>query len=210
MKLTQLLSAVGLLALGACATKPAIPDRAILLGQVAYVAQSGEATTGFRYVAQTDDALNGVLPSSRNVPPAQELITSCSAEHDDDARFALVRFYYYEVGRSAPLHDISLWTMVGAGLPVARGNLVEVDLHRGSSKSECRVINRVRAANIGAAGCQYHGDEEGALFSVMDMVSGQASASLYCPFYEEEGWKATAIGVMGGLAWWKAPAAAVP
>lgn len=202
MKTTQFIPVVGLLALGACTTTPSIPARAVLLAQVSYVAQGDEAVKGFQHVAQPDEALNGVVPQPKHQPPAKRSIESCSGAHDADAKFALVRFYYFQVGRSGMLFDFSEWTLVEAGVPVERGNLVEVELR---PNSRCMVTRKIRATNLAAAGCEFHRDEQSALFSVLDMASGQASASLYCPFFKTEQWTSTAIGVVGGLAWWEPP-----
>jgi hypothetical protein len=145
-----------------------------------------------------------VVPHSRDVPPAKHLLADCN-EHNAEAKFALARFYYYRVGRSGRLDDYSVWMMVDAGLPVERGNLVEIEQRVGRSSSRCLITSKIRAASVTAAGCDYHQDEQGALFSALDMASGQASMSLYCPFFEVEGWKSTPSGISGGLVWWKPP-----
>src|SRR5262245_56856350 len=153
MKLAQFMPVIGLLGMGACATPPPIPDRATFLGQISYVAGPDEAAQGFHFVAQPDEALNGVLPQSRDVPPAKRLIAGCGAEHDADAKFVLVRFYYYQVSRSGRIDDYSRWAMVEGGLPVERGNLVEVEQWPGQAKSRCVVAKKVLAVTLAAAGC---------------------------------------------------------
>jgi hypothetical protein len=203
MNLAQLMPIVGLLGMGGCATPPPIPDRATFLGQISYIARPDEVAQGFHFIAQPDEALNGVLPHSRDVPPAKHLIEACGAEHSADANFVLVRFYYYQVGRSGRLDDYSHWAVLEDGLLVERGNLVELEQRPGQGKSRCLVTSKILSATLAAAGCEYHRDQQGALFSALEMVSGQASASLYCPFLEAEGWKSAQVGLFGGLAWWK-------
>jgi len=203
MKLARFMPIVGFLGISACATAPPIPDAATFLGQIAYVARPEEVAQGFHFVAQPDEALNGVLPHSRDVPPATHLIEACGAEHSADAKFVLVRFYYYQVGRSGGLDDYSHWAVIEDGLPVERGNLVELEQRPGQAKSRCLVTSKILAVTVAAAGCEYHLDQQGALVSALDMLSGQASASLYCPFLEADGWKSAPVGLFGGLAWWK-------
>src|SRR4029453_13149920 len=106
-----------------------------------------------------------------------------------DANFVLVRFYYYQVGRSGRLDDYSHWAVLEDGLLVERGNLVELEQRPGQGKSRCLVTSKILSATLAAAGCEYHRDQQGALFSALEMVSGQGSASLYCPFLEAGGRK---------------------
>jgi hypothetical protein len=210
MRLAQLMTVAGLLSLGACATSEPIPDRVTFLAQVSYVAKPDEAAQGLHFVAQPDEALNGVVPHSQDVPSADRLIGACGDEHNADAKVVLVRLYYYEVGRSGRLDDYLRWAMVEGGLPVERGNLVELEQRPGAAKSRCVVTSKIRATTIDAAGCEYHRNQEGALAASLDAISGQASVSLYCPFFEAEGWKSSPVGVIGGLVWWKPTGRAAP
>jgi hypothetical protein len=205
-RLANAVAAAATLTLAACAGAPSIPDGATLIAQVVYTAGSDEAMHGFHYEAQPDDALNGVLPHSDNVPPATQLIAGCGADTVPARKFALVRFYYYQVGRSGRLDQYSLLATVDDGLQVERGNLVEVEKRLGHGKSRCVIVKRVRARTPAGAGCVYQRDQQGAGFAAMDMISGQSSTSLTCPFFRQEGWKATPVGVIGGQVWWRPPA----
>src|SRR5262245_35185579 len=151
MKLAQVLLAVGLSGAGACTSPQPIPDTATFLGQISYVAPLDEAARGFHFVAQSDDALNDVLPQSTDVPPAKRLIAACAGEHNVDVKLVFIRFYYYQVGRSGQLYDFSHWAMVEGGLPVERGNLVEVEQRLGQGKSRCLVTTNIRAATLSTA-----------------------------------------------------------
>jgi hypothetical protein len=206
VSLANLVAAVATLAVGACAGAPPIPDGATLIAQTYYIASSGEAVHGFHYATQSEDALNGALPHSKDIPPATELIAACGVGTASGTQFARIRFYYYQVGRSGLLDEFSSWAIVDNGLQVERGNLVEVEQRLGHANSHCVIVKRVRAATPAAAGCAYQRDEQGALFATLDMISGQASASLNCPFFSQEGWKASPVGLIGGLAWWRLPA----
>jgi hypothetical protein len=208
MKPLRILLAIGLLAMSACASKP-IAENEVFIGQVSYMATADEATNGFHYVAQPDEALQHVLPRSGDVPPAKSLIAACG--QNPDAKFVLVRLYYYWLNSGVAVASFTPWTMVSAELPVARGNIVEVDMRSGRSSSRCAVITKVRAASLSEGSCEYRLDKEGALISALSVFSpngGPGSASLYCPSLETEGWKTVHLGPgNGGLVWSKSPAA---
>ena len=145
-----------------------------------------------------------MVPHTRDVSPAKHLLADCNGEHNAEAKFALARFYYYRVGRSGRLDDYSVWMMVDAGLPVERGNLVEVKQRVGRSNSHCLIASKIRAASVTAGGCDYRQDGQGALFSVLDMASGQASMSARFSRLRDG---TTPSGIIGGLVWWKPPPA---
>jgi hypothetical protein len=207
MKAFAMMLAGALLPVCACSTSKPISENEVFVGQIAYLATSSEAATGFHYVPQPDEALRGVLPRTADVPPAKSLISACG--QNSGGQFALVRLYYYWLNSGVAVVSFSPWTIAGTELPIARGNVVEVQLRPGLSNSRCAVITKVRTASLSAGNCEYRLDKKSALEATLGGFSpngGPGAASLYCPFMEAEGWKAAHMGPSGdGTVWSKTP-----
>jgi hypothetical protein len=204
---------VMLLLVSGCASEPPPPPEELLVGQVQYVATAHEAKRGFYYTAKYNETIYGVIPASSNVPAATALMKDCGYDGNPETRFALVRFYYFWLDASRSIHSFAPWTMIAAGVPVERGNIVEVDVRSGASKSRCAVVTKVRAADLDAAECEYRDNKINWISKELNRFSpagGPGAASVYCPFLEAEGWRQKPIGPFagssdGGYAWAKTP-----
>lgn len=196
-----------------CASEPPPPPEELYVGQIQYVATADEAKRGFYYFAKSTETIYGVIPISRDVPPAKTLMNDCGYDGNPETRFALVRLYYYWFDASHSIASYAPWTMVAPGVAVERGNIVEIDLHSSTPKSRCARVTKVRAADLASAECEYHDNKVNAINRELNKFSpagGPGAASMYCPFLEAEGWKQKPVGPFGGsccggYAWSKTP-----
>ena len=215
---TLLLALVaGIAFIGAAQAGDLFPPGTVVLGQVAYAAQGDEAEHGFHFVPEAEDALAGIVSKAVDVEPANKLLAACGKEDKSQMSFALVRFYYFWNNEaSGVIRDFSGWTMVDAGLSIAKGNIVEVQLRPGPSNSRCAGISRVRTEKMTTGDCEYRQNKKGAFekgLALIDPYGGPGSASLYCPFLKTEGWQAKPFGpfaAVDGIVWSRPPTLSQP
>ena len=175
------------------------------IGQIQYVATAAQARHGFYYTAKRNERIYGVMPDSMEVPPATELMKSCAYDGNPGARFALVRYYYHWTDAGQSIKSYARWALVQEGLSPERGALVEVSVRA----SECAVVTTIRAQDPEELDCEYRDNKRSAVaqgIASFMYTGGPGTASLYCPFLEQEGWQKTPLGgssnrLLGGFAW---------
>lgn len=200
---------VGLIA--GCSFPQPIPVGTKLLGQVSYVGQATDAAKLNPYWVP-DGTLDGspLSPTRLESGTTKQLIVSCNLRDDTESQVALVRLYY-ELHRG--VHDHSEWAIVDTTSSVERGNIVELEMRQGASKSEwrCATITTIRAQSLEAGGCVY---------AHVQKSAGSAGLSSYrslkCLGIESEGWKESTNWLDwtgpdfpsgNGVAWYKPPPA---
>jgi len=179
------------------------------LAEIAYIPTADEVASGFHYTPNENAGLLGESERSADVAPKTPA-KPCGAETPEPTQVVLARVYYYWIDRSPGVVSLMPLTVVSPNITVARGNLVELTLGFGPGKSVCAVVTSVRAESLAAGGCEFRVNKRGAVAGAIVALDhgGPGAASLFCPFFETEGWKLVQIGPLpkeyGGVAWSKA------
>jgi hypothetical protein len=178
--------AAGLLAIGSlvgCSLPGPIPVGTRLLGQVSYVGSATNAAS-FHWKPQPNDALEGHLPTELRSGTASALMASCSLDKETTSDLALVRFDYFFWRHG--IVDQSVWAVIEGKSPVEMGNVVELELRQGSSKStsRCAAITAVRSKSLAEGGCAYADFQKSA-----GSAGLRAFLSVHCVSLESEGWR---------------------
>ena len=109
--------------------------------------------------------------------------------------------YYRHNATSGVIREYVRPSIVSKSLRVAPGNVVELEVVKGYS-----VVTRVRYRDLAEGKCEYRLiDRTGVLrgLDAINPIGGPASASLYCPEVERDGWSANRIGY--GVEWFNKP-----
>lgn len=199
MNLARASLCLGLFVLYGCATTQ-LPERTILLGEVAHI-------------PQRDEVLNGFRVGPDNIPPPKDLMAGCGYDEKGagDRKLVLVRyFYYWHNVASGIVRNGVKWTAAANDLALAQGNIVEVEFlpGRAGPDSRCATIKQIRSLDLTTAQCEFRKNQRNALGAFLDLTNflgGPGSASLYCPFLEAEGWQKMLIGPYDAIAWAKQP-----
>jgi len=199
-ELRALMVVIGVLALVGCATQPKLPERSLMLGEVAHV-------------ANRDEILRGVRLDPDKIPPVRHLGAACGMGDADivDGSFVVVRYHFYWYNQSSGVvHHGVTWAAAHQDRPLKPGNIVEVEILAGKEDPDrqCLSIHRVRFDQLAGSGCEYRPNPRNPLGKALEAVSpvgAPGSQSLVCPGLAAEGWRPLLVSYPDALIWTRLP-----
>jgi hypothetical protein len=193
MKTATIMAMFGLSAACAGPTLQPTPAGTVILGQIAYLPAPDEMIKGFTFAPQPAE-LNGVPVQAQNYVTKAEIKAveaSCGLVAGTKARFAVVRLYYFPMRDYVGLRmrwilvEARGLTVVDPDLTVEGGNVVEVEMRAGHSKSRCPTVIKMKASSLATGSCRYVDN----LTAASDKLGNGMFHSLDCPLLQSEGWQ---------------------
>jgi hypothetical protein len=181
-----------------CASTP-VPDRTLMLGEVAHVLTRQEIVTG-----DVDKAVDNRDKEKVRMPRLAENLKARGFSDADmqQGSVVLVRFQYYRHNEMSGIVREHLRTAtVAKGLELRNGNVVELEVQGGYA-----IAVRLRHANLEQGQCAYRTaskSEVSVALNAVNPIGGARAASLDCPGLAAEGWTRTPY--VYGFEWRKPP-----
>jgi len=181
-----------------CASTP-VPERTLLLGEVAHVLTRQEILTG-----DIDKAVDNRGRDNVRMPRlAEELKARGLSDADlQQGSVVLVRFQFYRHNElSGIIREHLRSATVPTGLKLQNGNVVELEVQGGYAKAV-----RIRYADLNQGQCAYRTASRSGATAALDAVNpigGARAASLDCPGLAAQG--CTRKPFVYGFEWHKPP-----
>lgn len=185
---------------GGCALKATL-DGKLLQG---YGTDGTSVLGGVTYILSREEMEKGGADKEHKFPPMyQELLSNGLSDQElIEGKVVLILYQWYRHNPSK-VHDVLDWAIVEKGVKVNKGNVVELQLRKPYA-----IVTGVLYTDIEKSECEFIKGERGGL-AALDLANpggGPATANLYCPKLEQNGWQKTPFGMyVGGFLMTKPP-----
>ena len=159
---------------------------------------------GVSYILSREEIEKGGGDKEHKFPPMyQELIRNGLSDQELIEGKVVIIIYQSYRHNISKMHYVFDWAIIEKGITVKKGNVVELQLRKPYA-----VVTGILYNDIEESECKFiQGDRGG--FAALDIINpagGPATANLYCPKLEHEGWQKTPFGMyMGGFLMTKPP-----
>lgn len=129
------------------------------------------------------------------LPMYQELLNNRFSDQELNTGKVVIILYQWYQHNPSRTHDVLDWAIVEKGVKVKKGNVVELQLRKPYA-----IVTGILYNDVEEGKCEFIKGDRGGL-AALDMVNilgGPATANLYCPKLEQEGWQKTPFGMYKG------------